>query len=106
MSEGPFLSVRELRKHFPFRKGIFGRGWKKAVDGVSFDVPEGKTLALVGESGSGKTTVGLMILDLLAPTAGEVLFGGESVHGRRGAAWLAMRREMQVIFQDPYSSLN
>jgi ABC-type oligopeptide transport system ATPase subunit len=76
------------------------------VDGVSFDVPEGKTLTLVGESGSGKTTVGLMILDLLAPTAGEILYRGQNVRGRRGPEWLALRREMQVVFQDPYSSLN
>ncbi len=102
----PLLSVRDLKKYFPYRKGLFGREYKKAVDGVSFDLEEGKTLALVGESGSGKSTIGLMILDLLAPTSGDVLFRGKSTIGRKGAEWLSLRREMQVIFQDPYSSLN
>ena len=107
MSDTPLLSVRGLKKDFPAGRSFFGRGsFKTAVDDVSFDIPEGRTLALVGESGSGKSTVGLMILDLLAPTGGEVLFHGEKVRGRRGADWLRMRREMQVIFQDPYSSLN
>jgi ABC-type oligopeptide transport system ATPase subunit len=106
MSETPLLTVRNLRKHFPVKSGLFGRDYKKAVDGVSFDVPEGKTLALVGESGSGKSTVGLMILDLLEPTGGEILYRGTPVSGRRGPQWLSLRREMQVVFQDPYSSLN
>lgn len=106
MSETPLLTVRNLRKHFPVKSGLFGRDYKKAVDGVSFDVPEGKTLALVGESGSGKSTVGLMILDLLEPTGGEILYRGTPVSGRRGPKWLSLRREMQVVFQDPYSSLN
>jgi len=102
----PLVAVRDLKKYFPVKQGLFGRTFKKAVDGISFDVPEGRTLALVGESGSGKSTVGLMILDLLAPTAGQVLYGGKNVTGRRGAEWLSLRREMQVVFQDPYSSLN
>jgi ABC-type oligopeptide transport system ATPase subunit len=102
----PLVSVRNLRKQFPVRTGLFSRAWKTAVDNVSFDIPEGKTLALVGESGSGKSTVGLMILDLLRPTAGEILYRGRPVNGRTGADWLALRHEMQVVFQDPYSSLN
>jgi ABC-type oligopeptide transport system ATPase subunit len=102
----PLVTVRDLKKHFPQKEGLFRRTVKKAVDGVSFQVPEGKTLALVGESGSGKSTVGLMVLDLLPPTAGEILYREKAVTGRRGAAWLALRREMQVVFQDPYSSLN
>ncbi len=106
MSGGPLVSVSGLRKQFPVKSGLFRRSWKVAVEDVSFDIPEGKTLALVGESGSGKSTVGLMVLDLLPPTAGEVRYRGEPVQGRRGAAWLALRREMQVVFQDPYSSLN
>lgn len=106
MTDPPLVSVRELKKYFPLKAGLFRKAWKRAVDGVSFEVREGKTLALVGESGSGKSTVGLMILDLLAPTAGEVFYRGKSLRGRRGAAWLALRREMQVVFQDPYSSLN
>jgi len=106
MNDTPLLSVRNLKKYFPVKTGLFGRDYKKAVDGVSFDVNEGKTLALVGESGSGKSTVGLMILDLLEPTGGEISYRGRPVSGRRGAQWLALKREMQVIFQDPYSSLN
>jgi ABC-type oligopeptide transport system ATPase subunit len=106
MSAQPLLSVRDLKKHFPQKTGLFSRSWKKAVDGVSFDIPEGETLALVGESGCGKSTVGFMILDLMAPTGGEVFYQGRNVVHRRGAEWLALRREMQVVFQDPYSSLN
>jgi len=106
MSDAPLLSVRDLTKHFPRKTGVFGRAWVKAVDGVSFDVPEGRTLALVGESGSGKTTVGLMVLDLLRPTSGEITYRGEPVAARSRREWLALRREMQVVFQDPYSSLN
>lgn len=100
------LSVRSLVKEFPYRSGLFGWKAKRVVDGISFDIPQGKTLALVGESGCGKSTTGLMILDLLAPTYGQVLFRGEPVTGRHGPAWLALRRQMQVVFQDPYSSLN
>ena len=107
MSEpGALLSVRNLVKEFPQRSGLFGRTWKRAVDAISFDISQGKTLALVGESGCGKSTTGLMILDLLQPTSGQVFFQGEPVVGRRVAAWLALRRQMQVVFQDPYSSLN
>lgn len=106
MSEAPLLAVRDLKKYFPYRTGIFSTAFKKAVDGVSFEIRAGTTMALVGESGSGKSTVGLMILDLLKPTAGEVLFQGSTVTGRRGRDWLAMRRNLQVVFQDPYSSLN
>jgi ABC-type oligopeptide transport system ATPase subunit len=107
MSMGvPLVSVVDLRKYFPVRRGFFKRDWNKAVDGVTFHISEGKTLALVGESGSGKSTVGLMILDLLQPTSGQVTYRDQPVIGRTGADWLALRREMQVVFQDPYSSLN
>ena len=107
MSANALLSVRGLEKRFPLRKGLFApREWKNAVNGVSFDIPKGQTLALVGESGSGKSTVGLMVLDLLAPTAGEILYNGRPVSERKGKERLALRREMQVVFQDPYSSLN
>jgi ABC-type oligopeptide transport system ATPase subunit len=105
MSEA-LVSVQNLVKRFPHRTGVFHRAWKTAVDGISFDIPKGRTLALVGESGCGKSTTGLMILDLLEPTSGEVLYEGRSVYRRRGAEWLSLRRQMQVIFQDPYSSLN
>jgi ABC-type oligopeptide transport system ATPase subunit len=107
MSEAPpLLSVRGLKKYFPYKTGWFKSDYKRAVDDVSFDIQTGRTMALVGESGSGKSTVGLMILDLLTPTAGEVLYHGQRVSGRKGTAWLSLRREIQVIFQDPYSSLN
>jgi ABC-type oligopeptide transport system ATPase subunit len=105
--DGPLLAVRDLKKYFPVRRGILApREWKKAVDGVSFEIPKGSTLALVGESGSGKTTVGLMILDLLPPTGGEILYEGRPFSGRERRERFQLRRRMQVIFQDPYSSLN
>ena len=103
----PLLSVRDLSKHFALRKGVFApRAWNKAVDSVSFNIERGQTLALVGESGSGKSTVGLMLLDLLEPTGGEIIFEGEPLSGRKGKERLALRRRMQVVFQDPYASLN
>jgi ABC-type oligopeptide transport system ATPase subunit len=107
VSSDVLLSVRELTKRFPLRKGLFApRAWKTAVDDVSFEIPRGRTLALVGESGSGKSTVGLMLLDLLAPTSGEIIYNGLPFSARRGRERLALRREMQVVFQDPYASLN
>jgi peptide/nickel transport system ATP-binding protein/oligopeptide transport system ATP-binding protein len=107
MTGEPLVSVRGLKKYFPQRKGLFApRAWKRAVDDVSFDIAHGQTLALVGESGSGKSTVGLMLLDLLAPTAGEIIYAGQPFSARRGDERQALRREMQVVFQDPYASLN
>jgi ABC-type oligopeptide transport system ATPase subunit len=101
------VSVRDLRKYFPRRGGLFGkRSEHRAVDGVSFDIAAGKTLAIVGESGSGKTTVGMLLLDLLEPTGGEILYDGRPVGARHGRERMTLRREMQVVFQDPYSSLN
>ncbi|MBV9868487.1 MAG: ABC transporter ATP-binding protein [Abitibacteriaceae bacterium] len=101
------LAVRNLKKYFPLRKGLFApRAYNKAVDDVSFEIPKGSTLALVGESGSGKSTVGLMVLDLLEPTGGDILYNGQSFAERKGKDRLALRREMQVVFQDPYASLN
>ena len=104
----PLLEVRDLRKHFPVRKGVFARvvGQVKAVDGVSFDVREGETLGLVGESGCGKTTVGRSLLRLIEPTSGEVRFGETDVLAARPRQLRALRRHMQIIFQDPYASLN
>src|SRR3569833_2300416 len=103
----PLVSVRNLKKYYPIRKGLFApKAYKKAVDDVSFDIAPGQTLALVGESGSGKSTVGLMLLDLLEPTGGEIIYDGRPFSDRRGAERLALRRQMQVVFQDPYSSLN
>jgi ABC-type oligopeptide transport system ATPase subunit len=107
MSGEVVLSVRGLTKLFPLRKGLFApRAWKTAVDDVSFEIPRGETLALVGESGSGKSTVGLMLLDLLAPTSGEIIYDGLPFSARKGKERLALRRQMQVVFQDPYASLN
>ncbi len=102
------LKVRSLRVHFPIRKGLLMRtvGWVKAVDGVSLDVRTGRTLALVGESGCGKTTVGKSILQLIRPSAGEVGFDGVDLTRLRGAALRRRRADFQIIFQDPYASLN
>jgi len=104
----PLLEVRDLEKRFPIRRGLFGRvtGQVRAVDGVSFDVHPGETLALVGESGSGKTTTGRLVLRLLEPTAGTIRFDGVDLMSLPGRALRRARRHLQVIFQDPYGSLN
>src|SRR5438105_13213499 len=105
---GTLLSVRNLKKEFPIRKGIFSRqvGAVKAVNNVSFDVARGETLGIVGESGCGKTTAGRSILRLLEPTSGEIHFEGRDIRAMRTSELRAVRREMQIIFQDPVSSLN
>ena len=102
------LEVKDLKVHFPIRRGVFRRtvGHVKAVDGVSLSVGEGHTLALVGESGSGKTTVGKSILQLIRPTAGSVRYKGEELTGRSRAVLKRHRAAMQIVFQDPYASLN
>ncbi|MBN8441699.1 MAG: ABC transporter ATP-binding protein [Thauera sp.] len=102
------LEVRDLSVHFPVRNGLLKRtvGHVRAVDGVSFTLTAGRTLALVGESGCGKTTVGKAILQLIEPTAGEVHLDGVNVVGQSGAALQRMRRTVQMIFQDPFASLN
>ncbi|MET0850930.1 MAG: dipeptide ABC transporter ATP-binding protein [Candidatus Rokuibacteriota bacterium] len=102
------LEVRNLVKHFQVNAGFFGRagGTVKAVDGVSFSIRRGETLGLVGESGCGKTTTGRCILQLEQATSGEVLFEGKDLATVSGAELRRMRRKIQVIFQDPYSSLN
>ncbi|MBL0169132.1 MAG: ABC transporter ATP-binding protein [Gemmatimonadaceae bacterium] len=104
----PLLRVRGLTKHFPIRGGLLQRttGAVKAVDGVSFDIAPGETLALVGESGCGKTTTGRAVLRLIEPSAGEILFDGIDVRALRGEALRRLRRRMQIVFQDPYGSLN
>jgi len=105
----PLIEVSDLVKHFPISRGVLiGRtlGAVRAVDGVSFDVRPGETLGIVGETGAGKSTIARLIMRLLDPTAGEVCFDGRDVTHLRGAGLKAVRREMQMIFQDPYSSLN
>jgi peptide/nickel transport system ATP-binding protein len=103
----PLLSVKSLRKHFPVSGGMFGKpGVVKAVEDVSFDIARGETLGLVGESGCGKTTVGRLLLGLEEPSAGEISFAGTDLLAAGGDARKELRRKIQVIFQDPYSSLN
>jgi peptide/nickel transport system ATP-binding protein len=109
MNKGrPLLEVRDLKKHFPLRPGLFGgaSGYVYAVDGVTFAIRRGETLSLVGESGCGKSTVGRAILRLLEPTAGEVHLDGERIDNMPSAKLRLMRRRMQIVFQDPFSSLN
>ena len=108
-SDGVILTVTDLEKHFPVRKGILWEktvGYVKAVDGVSFSIPEGKTLGLVGESGSGKSTTGYCILQLLKPTGGSIRFQGKELTGLKKEELRRMRQDMQIVFQDPYSSLD
>lgn len=107
-SEPPLLSVKDLKTHFPVRSGLLQRvtGWVKAVDGVSFDLGKGETLGLVGESGCGKTTVGRTLLKLIPASGGTVTFEGKDVMKAQGAEMKALRRDMQIIFQDPAGSLN
>ena len=102
------VEVRNLKKHFPITSGVFSRvsGHVRAVDGVSLSIREGETLGLVGESGCGKTTAGRSILRLIEPTEGRIKFDGTDVRALSRKGLRAIRRQMQIIFQDPYSSLN
>ena len=104
----PLLSVKDLVKHFPVRKGLLQRtvGRVHAVDGISFDIGSGETLGLVGESGCGKSTAGKAILKLIEPTAGEIRINGVRIDGLSHHQMRPYRRQLQVVFQDPYSSLN
>jgi len=109
MNATPILRVQGLKKHFPVTQGLLGTkvvGWVKAVDGVSFSIPQGKTLAIVGESGCGKTTTAKLILRLEQPTAGQVLVDGQDVHALTGDALKEYRTTVQAVFQDPWSSLS
>jgi oligopeptide transport system ATP-binding protein len=102
------LSVRHLKVYFPVQQGMFRRtkGFVKAVDDVTFSVAPGETLGLVGESGCGKTTLGRAIVKLIQPTSGEILLDGQNIADLHGSALRAKRRKFQMIFQDPYNSLN
>ncbi|MGC2202664.1 MAG: dipeptide ABC transporter ATP-binding protein [Stellaceae bacterium] len=104
----PLLEVQNLKKHFPIHKGMFSRvsGHVYAVDGVSFHIDCGETLGLVGESGCGKSTVGRTLLKLLEPTAGQIKVRGEDITDLDANQMLPYRRQMQMIYQDPYASLN
>ncbi len=104
----PILQVRGLKKYFPVRSGLFSKisAWVKAVDDVTFDIYPGETFGLVGESGCGKTTVGRTILRLMEPTSGEAIFEGNNIFDMNSKTLRATRRRMQIVFQDPYSSLN
>lgn len=104
----PLLEVRDLHKHYPVRGGVFSRtmGTVRAVAGVSLSVHAGQTLGLVGESGCGKSTLGRTLMRLEEPTSGQVLFDGQDLAHASGEALFKLRREVQMVFQDPYSSLN
>ncbi len=106
MAPEPLLTVRDLKKHFQVREGWRRQSTVHAVDGVSFEVGVGETFGLVGESGCGKTTTGRMVLRLIEPTSGQVRFDGRDVLALDRARLKAMRRDMQMVFQNPYASLN
>ena len=108
MTAAPLLSARGLRKHFPLRGGVLQRtqAWVRAVDDVAFDVSPGETLGIVGESGCGKSTLARLILRLVEPDAGSVWFDGEDVLRALPGRMKRLRRDMQLVFQDPYASLN
>ncbi len=103
----PLIQVKNLVKYYPVRKGLLQRAsdWVKAVDDVSFSIRQGETFGLVGESGCGKTTIGMTMVRLLDATGGQILFEGQNILDFRGAALKRLRRQMQIIFQDPYSAL-
>lgn len=108
-ANGNLLTVKDLRKYFPVRAGVFGQkvlGYVKAVDGVSINIAPGETLGLVGESGCGKSTLGRCILRLIEPSGGEMYLGGSPIHNLKGRELRLLRRNMQIVFQDPHGSLN
>ncbi len=104
----PLLDARDVVKHFPVRSSVLRRtiGHVRAVDGVSLSVEEGRTVGLVGESGSGKSTLGRLIVRLLEPTAGSIVFDGTDIAGLKAGPMRSLRRDLQMVFQDPYSSMD
>ncbi len=104
----PILELKDLRKYYPVRSGLFlkSKAWIRAVDGVSLTLPRGKTVGLVGESGCGKTTLGKLILRLEDPDAGQILYGGKDIGLLSHKQMRPLRKDLQVVFQDPYGSLN
>ncbi|OMF83476.1 ABC transporter ATP-binding protein [Paenibacillus glucanolyticus] len=107
MKETPLLEVRNLQKSFTVKKGFFGNAKQlRAVDGISFAIQKGETFSLVGESGCGKSTTGRLVTRLLTPNAGEVIFKGQDISGYNDNQMRPLRKDMQMVFQDPYASLN
>ncbi|WP_372681417.1 ABC transporter ATP-binding protein [Desulfosarcina sp.] len=108
MNHAPLLEVTDLTKHFSMDRGFFSRptGWVKAVNGVSFGIRRGESLGLVGESGCGKSTLARLVVRLLTPTAGSIRFGGREISALDRQAMRPLRKQMQIIFQDPYASLD
>lgn len=104
----PILSVRDLTKHYPLKSGVVRHtvGYVKAVDGVSFNLYPGETLGVVGESGCGKSTLGRLLVNLEPPTSGTITFEGRDVTNLTGSAMRKLRRDIQIVFQDPYTSLD
>ena len=108
MTREVILQAENLVKHYPIKAGVLRRtvGHVKALDGVSFELYTGETLGIVGESGCGKSTLARMLLRLEEPTAGKLTFDGVDVYSQKGAAMRRLRRDIQIVFQDPYTSLN